>query len=470
MSLLALASLLEGERPYHIVDGNLETEPVARIVALGRASPLAAIGVTVMPGPQLSEAVPDSRRLRAALPGVPIVWGGYFPTQHADTVLADPAVDFCVRGQGERAFAALVRVLAEGGDLAGIPGLSYRDGGVRHTPAAPLAPLDDLPDWPYHALPMERYLPAHYLGRRVGAHHSSFGCPFGCNFCAVVAMSGRRWTAQSAERVAGVVAHLRAAYGIDAIQFHDMDFFISEARADEVARRIAPLGVSWWALGRVDELLRYRDETWRALRRSGLRMTFSGAESGSDAVLQRMNKGGRAAASATVELVRRMREHGVVPELSFVLGTPPDPVQDALSTIEFIRTVKRANPATEIVMYVYTPVPMEGTLYAEARALGFRFPDTLDEWISGDWRAFSLRRDPRTPWLAPRARRLVRDFERVLNAYHPTVTDPRLAGGWRWVLRALSAWRYHARIYRHPLELRALHRLVRYQRPETTGF
>jgi hypothetical protein len=152
------------------------------------------------------------------------------------------------------------------------------------------------------------------------------------------------------------------------------------------------------------------------------------------------------------------------------MGNPPDPVSDINTTIQFIRRVKEANPETEMILYVYTPVPHEGTLYEEARALGFRFPDTLDQWISGDWRHFALRRDPDTPWLNPQIKKMVRDFERVLNAYYPTVTDTKLVGLKRAVLRALGAWRYWMRFYAHPLELRAFHKFFSYQRPETTGF
>ncbi len=64
----------------------------------------------------------------------------------------------------------------------------------------------------------------------------------------------------------------------------------------------------------------------------------------------------------------------------------------------------------------------------------------------------------------------MRDFERVLNAYYPTSTNHHLTGIRRKLLRAVSAWRYHSGFYRFPLELRALHRLLAYQRPETSGF
>jgi hypothetical protein len=331
-------------------------------------------------------------------------------------------------------------------------------------------PLDELPDLPYARLAMNDYLHPTYLGRRTVAHNSSFGCPFACSFCAVVAMSGRRWLAQSPARVERALRYLVAAYGVDAVQMHDMDFFISEARTVEIADRIAVLRLGWWALGRVDTLMRYSDDTWRRMARSGLKMVFSGAESASDETLAAMNKGGSSSAGLALELARRMRSYGVVPEFSFVLGAPPDPLGDLARTFDFVRAIKAVNPATEIILYTYTPVPMASALSEEAARLGFRFPDALEEWVADDWGQVMLRRGDGIPWIDGRVRRRIRNFERVLNAYYPTVTDRRLTPARRVLLRAASAWRYRLEVYAAPLELRALQRLMAYQRPETTGF
>ncbi len=470
MSLLAVASTL-GERDVEIVDGNCEPDPVGRIIASATRNRPTAIGVTVMPGPQLNQALPDTRRLKAALPDVPIVWGGYFPSQHATTVLHDDAVDYCVVGQGERAFPALLDTLDHGGALSSIPGLVYRDAGaVRDNGPAALEPLDPLPQWPYDRLPMERYLHTHYLGRRVGAHHSSYGCAFRCNFCGIVPIAGGRWVAESAERTATVLRLLQTTYGMDAVQFHDMDFFISEKRTAEFAERITPFGLTWWALGRIDELMRYADTTWRAMAASGLKMVYCGVESASPERLAQLNKGGTAHPDQALALARRSQAYGIVPEFSFMVGTPPDPMADAEATFEFIRRIKSINPAAEIILYTYTPLPVDGTLWDEARRLGFTYPDTLDEWVNGEWSTFALRRDPRTPWLSDRARRRTRNFEKVLNAFYPTVTDTRLTGMRRALLRGLGSWRYQLRCYAWPLELDILQRLVRYRRPETAGF
>jgi hypothetical protein len=81
-----------------------------------------------------------------------------------------------------------------------------------------------------------------------------------------------------------------------------------------------------------------------------------------------------------------------------------------------------------------------------------------------------MRRDPGTPWFQDTVRSRVRNFESVINAYYPTVTDMRLQGQWKRWLNLLSGWRYRLEFYDWPYELKALQRLIHYRRPETTGF
>jgi radical SAM superfamily enzyme YgiQ (UPF0313 family) len=424
-----------------------------------------------MPGPQLTGAVAVCRRVRDAVPHVPIVWGGYVPTIHPDVVLTAPYVDFAIRSQGEPALRALLAALAGGGALDAVPNLSWKSGGpVVHNALAPMAAPDDLPWLPYDRVEMDAYIQPNYLGSRTVLYNSSFGCPFSCGFCAVVNMAHQRWLAQSPGRVAAEVGHLVGRYGVNAVQMVDMDFFISESRVAEIAERFMPLNLTWWGMGRTDVLMRYAPRTWEALRRSGLRMLFTGAESGSEATLARMNKGGSAAPERTLALAALLRGYGIIPEFSFVVGTPPDPIADMEQTFAFIRKVKTVNPDAEIVIYAYTPVPSGGALFADALRAGFAFPATLAELAAPRWHRLDLRRGDGLPWMTGRVRHKVRDFEHVLNAYYPTVTDRRLTAVRRRVLRTASAWRYQAHIYRAPYELKALHRLMRYQRPETTGF
>jgi radical SAM superfamily enzyme YgiQ (UPF0313 family) len=335
---------------------------------------------------------------------------------------------------------------------------------------APIPHPQELPDFPYHRVDVRRYIRRTFMGGRTLPHHSSYGCPFFCNFCAVVNMVNGRWLAQPAERTAATARYLVEQFGVDAVEFYDNNFFVHEARTLEFAERIMDLGIAWWGEARIDTMLKYREHTWERMRDSGLKMVFLGAESGSNATLQRMNKGGTAAVEKTLEIAAKMQQYGIVPEMSFVMGNPPDPESDARETIAFIRKVKRVNPATEIIMYLYTPVPLAGELYERAKAEGFQFPQTLEEWISPAWQEFSQRRSTTMPWLKDPVRQRIRNFERVLNAYYPTSTDIRLNGLRRLALRAVSAWRYHFQCYRFPVELKALHRVISYQRPDTAGF
>ena len=471
MSLLAAGAVLESKYEYCIVDGNVEADA---LVALRREIQDGAnvLAITVMPGPQLKRALPHSRALKQEFPALKIVWGGYFPTQHAQVILKDTAIDFVVRGHGELVFLQLLDALANDTDFSNIEGLAYRNpnGQTVQNKLAPIPHPEQLPAWNFARIDVPQYIRPTFLGSRTLPYHSSYGCPFFCNFCAVVNMVNGRWLAQSAARVAESARQYVQQWSVNAVEFYDNNFFTHEARTAEFAERVMDLKIRWWGEARIDTLLKYSERTWQLMRDAGLKMVFMGAETGSLETLKRMDKGGTMSPDKTLEIARKMQQYDIVPEFSFVLGNPPDPVGDVQQTIEFIRRVKAVNPRSEIIMYNYTPVPLAGDLYDNAQAAGFAFPETLDEWVSDAWMNFSQRYSDVMPWLKPELKHRVRDFERVLNAYYPTSTDRRMNGAMRKLLRGASAWRYHTRMYHFPVELRALQKVVRYQRPETSGF
>ncbi len=472
MSLLAIHAVAAADYDAVFIDGNLTADPAAEIIAHAQRTRAKLLAVSVMPGPQLRQAVKVCHAVKAALPGLTILWGGYFPSNHAEVVVRSQIVDYAIIGQGEAAFRKFIDTFFRGGSLHDVPSLAYLDGEtVVKTPRAPFVPINTLPWYPYDALDVTRYIGHSYLGRRVLSHHSSWGCPFSCSFCAIVPLAQKRWLAESAERVVQIMHYLKTRYQIDGMEFHDMDFFVNEQRSRAIAEGMTGLDIRWWGLGRVDTLMTYDETTFATLARSGLKMLFMGAESGSDETLKLMNKGGKSGTAQTLAIIERLKHHGIVPELSFVLGNPPDPIADIEQTITFIRKVKQVNPATELVLYLYTPVPQEGSVMLdEAVRLGFRFPQTLEEWASDEWADKALRRNPGTPWSADPIRRRIRNFETVINAYYPTTTDIRLHGAMRRLLGALAGWRYRLEFYAAPLELKLLQRMVHYRRPETMGF
>jgi anaerobic magnesium-protoporphyrin IX monomethyl ester cyclase len=465
LSVLAIAAVLEGREDCAIVDGNLDPHPTESLIALLQEHRVELLAVTVMPGPQTVGAVASCREIRVRFPQVPIVWGGYFASNYTQAALNAGYVDFAVRGQGEHTFLELLDAIRGRRDLKSVNGLSYKDadGTLHHNPERPMRSLDDFPWYPYHRVPVEKYLLPTFLGRRTAVHQASIGCPFRCNFCGVVTFSGSREKMESPARTESILRHLTQTYGVDAVQFYDNNFFLREDHTRELADRIAPLKLRWWCEGRADIMMSYSDATFEAIRRAGCAMIFFGAESGSNEILKEMNKDLQA--EDTLGLASRIRRFGIIPEFSIIFGNPKDPEGDTRHCIKFIRQLKRLNPDAEIVVEHYTPVPQRARMYGGVEDK-IQFPTTPDEWATERWQRFATQKDPQTPWLRARTKRLIDNFELVVSSRWPTVQDIRLPNWGRLTLKALSSWRYRLGVYAAPVELRWTQRMIDLRKPK----
>jgi radical SAM superfamily enzyme YgiQ (UPF0313 family) len=478
LSLLSLGAVLEGKYDYEIVDGNFEKNPAETLIRTIREKSIRYLGVTVMPGPQLVEAITVTQQVKSQFPNLVVIWGGYFPSLHAETVLKAGFVDHVIRGPGEYAFFELINKL-EGMGETGKMGSDPSHETVRIDVGAVLrsergqTPFSPSPPLPYHRMDVNRYIGKTCLGTRTIAYHSSFGCPFLCGFCAVAAIYKGRWSGKPAAAVAEDVLWFRKEHGVNAVEFVDNNFFVAEHRTREIAERLKGSGITWWGEARPDTLMEFTDSTWRTMRDGGCQMIFFGAESSSADVLARMDKGGTQTPDTVLQLAERMKQFGIVPEFSFVLGTPSSDVDAQIERdIQYIRRIKSINPRSEIVIYIYSPVAFDDAeLLQQARTFGFDFPKQLVDWLDPIWQTFDLRKNPHTPWLAPRHVERIMNFERVLNARFPTISDIKLKRWQTAILKTLGAWRYKAGFYAAPWEIRLVaNRLFRYRQPEIEGF
>jgi radical SAM superfamily enzyme YgiQ (UPF0313 family) len=322
---------------------------------------------------------------------------------------------------------------------------------------------------------MQKYLGKTYLGNRTLAYHSSMGCPFTCSFCAVVPIFEARWKARTALQVYEDVKYIKENWGADAIEFHDNNFFVSEKRVIEFSNMIKNDNIVWWGEGRIDTINKYKDETLALMRESGCKMIFFGAETGNDEILKQMDKGGTQTGAQIRSFAARMAKFDIIPEYSFVLGLPADSPEKVMAYIEqdiaFIKEIKEINPKTEVVIYIYSPVPTEGSeLYKTIQEAGFKFPEHLEDWIGPQWESFDLRKNPLTPWLTPEMVDKIKNFETVLNGYYPTVSDIRLNAFKRKVIHWISGLRYKTNLYSYPYEIKLLHKIWKYRQPEIQGF
>lgn len=296
-SILSIAASVEGKYDYAIVDGNLEKNPLKVLFHYLQSGDFVVFACTVMPGPQLKQAIPFTREIRKKYPGIKIVWGGYFPSNHSQVCMSSGYIDFIIYGPGDYAFPMLMEAITSGSGLQHIPNLIFKENGsIVKTKKDELYEQDDLPPLPYETLnafyPMRKYIGKSVLGARTFAYHSSVGCPFTCAFCGVVPIYSARWKGRSAGKMYEDIKQVKDKYGIDAVEFYDSNFFVSEQRVVEFSRLIAKENLVWWGEGRIDTIDKYADESLRLMRDAGCKMIFHGAESGNDEMLKKMDKGG----------------------------------------------------------------------------------------------------------------------------------------------------------------------------------
>jgi radical SAM superfamily enzyme YgiQ (UPF0313 family) len=468
LSLMTMAAALRPEHEASIIDGNLDSGAACSACEAVRMESFAAVGITVMGGPQVATAIEISRALRAAQPSLPIVWGGYFPTLYPDVALNSDYVDYAIRGQGEDSMRELLAALAGGNaNLASIAGLTWRQGGrVVHNAERVFTARRIAPSLDYSLLPdPASYLVRTFLGERTAAHQAALGCRFRCTFCGVAAMFRGGTALPPAGRLDRELEFLKRGMGADSIQFYDHNFFDREVEMVPLLEVLARHEMPWWCYARADALVNLSAESWKLVRKSRLRMAYIGAETPNDKLLKSIRKGTRS--DQTLEVAELCRRNGVIPELSFMVAPPEDPEGETERTFDFIRQVKKVNPAAEIIVYVYTPLPASSV--PDAARLGLaplldihgspvQFPRTPLEWTERRWVDYACHAD--APWMSDRLRRRVLDFVTVLRCRFPTVQDTRSPRWAKATLRGLARWRYSLRHYDRPWELRASQNIV----------
>ena len=480
LAVLSLSAALQDRAATQIIDGNIDRDFINTTVRSFDAGRVDAVGISVMGGPQLPTAIAVSKAIRARAPQTSIIWGGHFPTICPEAVLQESFVDYAVRGQGEQTFTQLCDTLdaADPGALASIAGLSWRrQGEIVHNKERAFSARSLETRLPYERLDNpKRYLTKTYLGQRTAGYQAALGCRFRCTFCGVASMFRGKMALPQAARLEQDLEYLTAGLGADAIQFYDHNFFDREVDMVPLLEVLGKFRVPWWCFARSDALINMSEASWSLVRKANLKMAYIGAESPSDWLLHDIRKGTRS--DQTLQAVEVCHRHGVIPELSFMLAPPQDPEGETERTFEFIRLIKRRYPKTEIMIYVYTPLPPRTGVNDPAvtrAASGLRdcagnpvtFPQTASGWAQPEWVSYWCHTD--APWVSEQLRQRILDFTTVLGCRFPTATDVRSPPWGKAALQALASWRYRFRHYDRPWELRFSKKFIRLWDPRVSG-
>src|SRR6476620_9588284 len=276
-SILQVGASIHGKYDYVFVDGNLEKNPWQTIENYLKTGEFKYFGSTVMPGAQLRQAIPFTKKIKALFPETITVWGGYFAANQYRVSLDSGVVDYIINGPGDVAFPSLIHALEnnEKEKIFLIKNLIYKDtqGEIVKTAVEALLDQDTLPRFPYEYLdsfyPVRNYLAKTFMGNKTLSYHSSMGCPFSCSFCAVVPIYNAKWKGMSAGRIYEDVKYFKEKYNIDAVEFHDNNFFTSKKRVLEFSELIMNNNISYWGEDRIDTINMYSDDDLKLMRKAG---------------------------------------------------------------------------------------------------------------------------------------------------------------------------------------------------------
>ncbi len=266
---------------------------------------------------------------KSILPGVlTIAKGAHFVVDDLQSLEACPALDIVIRQEAEKAVEEIVR----GRPLRDVLGISFReDGRLVRNPGRPrIADLDWLP------LPDRRLLKNDlYVRPDTGEPQATIltarGCPMNCIFCLVKVVSGKVISQRSPRGIVEEIGRCVADFGIRNFYFRADTFTWNRDWVLEICDRIARAGlkINWVCNSRVNTM---DEELLSRMKAAGCWMIGLGIESGSQAILDRIQKG------ITLDEARRAvkacRRQGIKTYNFYILGFPWDDEKSIQETLD----------------------------------------------------------------------------------------------------------------------------------------
>lgn len=353
-------------QPAALVPGSRLVDAPPHGLTLEQVAPLAAdydLVVLHTSTPSFAHDARVAERLRAENPRLCIgMVGAHVAVLPRESLEAAPAVDWVALGEFDYTCAEI----AAGRPLAQVAGIAYRERGrVRVT--RPRPPVEDMDALPFvvevyrRDLEIERYFIGYLLHPYVSLY-TGRGCRSRCTFCLwPQTLGGHRYRVRSPASVEAEMALARRYFPQVREYFFDDDTFTDDLpRAEEIARRLGRLGLTWSCNAKANVPRR----TLEILRDNGLRLLLVGYESGNQQILNNIRKGIRL--DTAREFTRNARALGIRIHGTFILGLPGETPETIQETIRFACEIE---PDT---IQVSLAAPYPGTeLYRQAQARGW---------------------------------------------------------------------------------------------------
>lgn len=243
-------------------------------------------------------------------------------------------LDIYLKHEYEVVAPDLVDKLSNGGNLSDVAGIAYRNNGdvIINKSAQPINNYDDIPLPAYDLLnSFNLYYENAKHGQPFTIMYTSKGCPYSCIYCT---MANTKWKARSAESVIGELRYLKENYNINTIMFFDETFTIDRKRVEKITQTIVDekLNIKWYCNSRVDLIDK---DILNKMKLAGCRAVCLGIESGSQTILDGMNK--KASVEKAAEAIKMVKDAGIKVNCSFIFGLPGETRDTVNETIKFVK-------------------------------------------------------------------------------------------------------------------------------------
>lgn len=371
-SLLSLCNpLRDGGFDPRIIDTVLEERGTVEF-----EDPL-FVGFSIYTDANISRALKIAAAVRQRYPSVPLVWGGPHAIMMPEQTAGHPLVDFVCYGEGEIAVVELANALARGArSFENVRGIIWKNAAgtcVRNEPP-PYVDLDSCRLYPYDVLNQRVY----NLSKGKVYYEASRGCPYACRFCSY---DHKQWRFRSSRMVIEDLTKVdemfspREVQVVDANHFMKLDW-VEQIWAEKIKRRLA---FRWESNCRFDTLARMDERLLKIVASSGCYQLRLGAESGSQKILEYLNKG--ITVDQIIVGIRRCLEHNINPLVSFMMGYPHEDEKDIEATISLIDRIRRDFPRAEINgLFQFQPYPNTRIFDDIRKQYSIPQPRSLDGW------------------------------------------------------------------------------------------
>ena len=250
-----------------------------------------------------------------------IIVGGPHTSVALDTI--PEFVDYIVQGEGERATLEIIN--------GEVNERVIRKERIKDLDSLPFQPWDIFTELPYdYSCPWMDIAPVFTM-------NTSRGCPFGCSFCSVGSIWGKGYTYFSADRIISEIEYLIKNFGAEGIYFREDHFTLNLERTEVFCEKLIKKGIDihWACETRVD---RMSEELIKLMSAAGCRAVYLGVESGSQKILDRLNK------KITVEQIENTinwcKKYNIRTYCSLITGVPGETYGDYLLTKRLMDKLK----------------------------------------------------------------------------------------------------------------------------------